>query len=433
MKKRTIPYRKIILLALLVILSSALTAVAFCLDIKSLLMLSLPLLPVAVWNLLSIYRDIMHRINLVFEVIESDDSLRLNDNPEYTSNALVNFLLNRVMEVMNSVRMQIREKERFVELIMECANIGIIVIDSNGSVMQANSKVVGMMGLHRLTHIRQLTPLSAKLTETLLNIKKGEQEVVRYVCETGEMSLSLSCAEMVQGKNVLRVITIGDINNMLSEKEIESWNKLTRILTHEIMNSLAPITSISSTLLSTPQDEKNIQSGLQTIHSTSERLLSFVDSFRSVTRIPTPQKSPVYLAELVSQTASLVEWGDIEFSTEVVPADTMLYADQTQMAQVLLNLMKNAQEAVLRSDAPRRVSIKSRLNSHEQIIIDVSNNCGPIAEDIVENIFAPFFSTKRDGSGIGLALSRQIVYLHGGTLSLSSNTPDRITFTIVLE
>ena len=433
MKKRTIPYRRILLLAAMIALSAALIVVAFVRDIRSLLILSVPLLITSTWALLAIYRDIIKRINTVFEVIEGNDLLRLTDDPAHTDNAMINYLMNRIMESMSKVRHQIKEKEQYIELIMECANIGIIVMQEKGAIVQANSNAVQLFGLRRLSHIDQLRPQSEQLADTLLAIRCNEQKVVKYMTETGEITLSLNCSEMQQGEKRLRVVTIGDVNNMLSQQELESWGKLTRILTHEIMNSLAPVTSISNTLLSKDVDEQTMQKGLQTINSTSQRLLSFVDSFRSVTRIPPPQKSPVYLAELVTQTASLVEWGDIELSTEIVPADTMLYVDRTQMAQVFLNLMKNAQEALLRSEAPRHVNIKSRLNSHEQIIIDVSNNCGPIAEDIVENIFTPFFSTKRNGSGIGLALSRQIVHLHGGTLSLSSNTPDRITFTIVLE
>lgn len=433
MKKRTIPYRRILLMAAMIALSAALIVVAFVRDIRSLLILSVPLLITSTWALLAIYRDIIKRINTVFEVIESNDLLRLTDDPAHTDNAMVNYLMNRIMESMSKVRHQIKEKEQYIELIMECANIGIIVMQEKGAIVQANTNAVQLFGLRRLSHIDQLRPQSEQLADTLLAIRCNEQKVVKYMTETGEITLSLNCSEMQQGEKRLRVVTIGDVNNMLSQQELESWGKLTRILTHEIMNSLAPVTSISNTLLSKDVDEQTMQKGLQTINSTSQRLLSFVDSFRSVTRIPPPQKSPVYLAELVAQTASLVEWGDIELSTEIVPADTMLYVDRTQMAQVFLNLMKNAQEALLRSEAPHHVNIKSRLNSHEQIIIDVSNNCGPIAEDIVENIFTPFFSTKRNGSGIGLALSRQIVHLHGGTLSLSSNTPDRITFTIVLE
>ena len=433
MKQRTIPYRKILLSAGAVALSAALIVVAIFYDIRSLLIVSIPALGVSLWRLLAIYSDIMKRIQSVFEVIEGNDMLRLNDNPQYTDNAMVNFLLNRIMEVMNSVRMQIKEKERYIELIMECANIGILTVKENGIVVHANSKVVNLFGLRRFSHIDQLRPQSEMLAERLMNIKNGEQKVVRYVNEMGEMTLSIGCSQMMQGDQRLRVITVGDVNNMLNQKEQESWDKLTRILTHEIMNSLAPVTSISHTLLNSQLDEDKVQSGLQTIHSTSERLLSVVHSFRQVTRIPTPQRSPLLLTELVEHAVSILEWDGIECSVEIVPAETMVYVDRTLMAQVLVNILKNAQEALASVDGERWVRINSRLDISERIVIDISSNSGPIADEIVENIFTPFFSTKPDGSGIGLAFSRQVVRMHGGTLYLSANTPAKVTFTMVLE
>ena len=433
MKQRTIPYRKILLSAGSVALSAALIVVAVFYDIRSLLIVSIPVLGLSMWRLLAIYSDIMKRIESVFEVIEGSDMLRLNDNPQYTDNAMVNFLLNRIMEVMNSVKMQIKENERYIELIMECANIGILTVKENGIVVHANSKVVNLFGLRRFSHIDQLRPQSELLAERLMNIKNGEQKVVRYVNEMGEMTLSIGCSQMMQGENTLRVITIGDVNNMLTQNELESWNKLTRILTHEIMNSLAPITSISNTLLNNNHDAESMQQGLLTINATSTRLLSFVDSFRSVTRIPPPHKSPVYLSELIKQATSVIEWEGVELTTSIVPTDTMLYADRTQISQVLVNLLKNAHEAVSKHNTYRHIHIESRINTNEHIIISISNNCGPIREEIVDNIFTPFFTTKPDGSGIGLAVSRQIAHLHGGTLRLSHNSPDRITFTLTLE
>ena len=433
MKQRTIPYRKILLSAGAVALSAALIVVAVFYDIRSLLIVSIPILGLSMWSLLAIYSDIMKRIQTVFEVIEGNDMLRLNDNPQYTDNAMVNYLLNQIMEVMNSVRMQIKEKERYIELIMECANIGILTVKGNGIVLHANTKVINLFGLHRLTHIDQLRPQSELLANTIMKIANNEHKVLRHSNETEEMSLAINCSEMKQGENTLRVITIGDVNNMLTQNELESWNKLTRILTHEIMNSLAPITSISNTLLNNNPDAEAIQQGLQTINATSTRLLSFVDSFRSVTRIPPPHKSPVYLSELVKQATSVIEWDDVELTTSIVPADTMLYADRTQISQVLVNLLKNAHEAVSKHNTHRHIHIESRINANEHIIISISNNCGPISEEIVDNIFTPFFTTKPDGSGIGLAVSRQIAHLHGGTLRLSHNSPDRITFTLTLE
>ena len=257
--------------------------------------------------------------------------------------------------------------------------------------------------------------------------------MVRYVNELGEMALSIGCSLLEQGERRLRVITIGDVNNMLNQKEQESWDKLTRILTHEIMNSLAPVTSISHTLLSSSGDAETMRQGLETIHTTSDRLLRFVDSFRAVTRIPAPQKVPFYLSELVTESLSLLPFEGIEVETSIEPENTMLYANRALMSQVMVNLLKNATEALLTQDCQRKITIRSTIDVEERIQIEVTNNGSAIPQEVAENIFTPFFTTKTDGSGIGLAVSRKIIRLHGGSLRLKHNEEDRVTFAVVVE
>lgn len=434
MTKRKIPYNRIVIHIVLIAATAAATAVAVMTGVRSLLVVSIPVLAVSAVALVGIYGDIMKRLNFIFNAVQNDDyAFRFADNPNVTDYALINYSLNRIKEVLDSAKLQIREKEKYFELITECADIGIITVMRNGAVLQANSKASNLFGLMRLTHINQLRPTSEALAEALRTIRRGEQRFVQYVNETGDMSLSISCADLQLDQKELRVITIGDINNEMSEKEIESWNKLTRILTHEIMNSLAPVTSISNTLLSSSADEGELRNGLQTIHSTGERLLTFVDSFRQVTRIPVPQKVPFYAAEPIDEAAALIDMQGIEFTVDISPRDTMLYADRTLMTQVMVNLLKNAREAVARSDGGRHIDVRCFVDSAERVNIEVSNNCGPIPPHIAENIFTPFFTTKAGGSGIGLAVSRQIVRLHGGTLRLTRNRPDSVTFAIVID
>ena len=432
MKQRTIPYHKIAKCVMMIFITAVITVATIFFKAYYLLIAAVPTLVLAVKSLFDIYRDIIQRIDLVFNVLNNNDfSFRFVDNPQQSDYALVNYSLNKIKDVLDTTKLQIQEKERFVELIMECANIGIITLLPNGSVLRANSKATNLFGMTRLSHINQLRPLSSVLADTILNIRGGEHSYVHYVNETGEVSLSLSCADMLQDGKQLRVVTLGDINSELSDKEIESWTKLTRILTHEIMNSLAPVTSISNTLLASPTDTESIQSGLQTIHLTSERLMSFVDSFRQVTRIPQPQRSPIYLHELIENAKRLIEIDNVAFDVDIQPADTMVYVDRELMTQVLVNLLKNAREAI--GEQEGNIWITAHIDSAERIIIDVCNDCGPIPNEIAENIFTPFFTTKQDGSGIGLAVSRQIVRLHGGTLRLTSNRHNKIAFTLVLD
>ena len=372
----------------------------------------------------------------VFNAVQNDDySFRFTENPNITRHALVNQSLNRIKEVLDNAKMQMREKEKYFQLIMECANIGIITVMENGIVAQTNSKALHIVSMERLNHIDQLRTLSPELCEALHQIRPEEQRTARFATEIGEQALVLSCSAMQFDNKELRVISVGNIHEELDRKEVESWEKLTRILTHEIMNSLAPVTSISHTLLSSSGDAETIQQGLETIHSTSERLMRFVDSFRAVTRIPAPQKAPFYLSELVAEALTLTQREGVDIEVNIEPEDTMLYADRALMSQVMVNLLKNAVEALSEQEnlAERKITIHSTIDAEERIQIEITNNGAAIPAEVAENIFTPFFTTKTDGSGIGLAVSRQILRLHGGSLRLKHNDEGRVTFAMVME
>ena len=398
------------------------------------LIATIPIIIFCLFRLFHIYNELVERLMFVFNAVQNDDySFRFTENPNITRHALVNQSLNRIKEVMDNAKMQIREREKYFELIMECANIGIVTVMENGTVAQTNTKALRIVGMERLNHIDQLRILSEELCEAMHRIEPGAQLTARFTTEIGDQNLVLSCSAMEFEGKQLRVISIGNIHEELDRKEVESWEKLTRILTHEIMNSLAPVTSISHTLLSSSGDAETMRQGLETIHATSDRLLRFVDSFRAVTRIPAPQKAPFYLSELVAESLSLIPHEGIEVEVSIEPADTMLYADRALMSQVMVNLLKNATEALLAQDCERKITIRSTIDAEERIQIEITNNGSAIPAEVAENIFTPFFSTKTDGSGIGLAVSRQIVRLHGGSLRLKHNEEGRVTFAVVLE
>ena len=350
-----------------------------------------------------------------------------------TEHSVVNHSLNRIKEVLDEAKMKALEKERYFEAVIECANVGIVILLENGAVVQNNSKALKLLGVPVLGHVGRLQGVSQSLAETLLKIAPMEKRSVCFSTESGEVNLLLSCSVMQYEGQELRIVSIEDINRELDMQEGLAWEKLTRILTHEIMNSLAPVTSISGTLLNSKGNAEVLQQGLETIHGTSDRLMKFVDSFRSVTRIPLPKKEPFYLLELFNEAVPLIAPGDIRLVLAVDPKDTMIYADRVQLQQVVVNLLKNAVEACSLRDGERWIELRSRIAPDERVYIEISNNGGAIPADVAENIFTPFFTTKRDGSGIGLAVSKQIIRLHGGTLSLSQNCNDRVTFLIVLE
>ena len=398
------------------------------------------ILPVAVlvvvlaWRLVNVYRRIVRNLDFIFGAVRNNDfSFRFVENPLRTEHSVVNHSLNRIKEVLDEAKMKALEKERYFEAVIECANVGIVILLENGAVVQNNSKALKLLGVPVLGHVGRLQGVSQSLAETLLKIAPMEKRSVCFSTESGEVNLLLSCSVMQYEGQELRIVSIEDINRELDMQEGLAWEKLTRILTHEIMNSLAPVTSISGTLLNSKGNAEVLQQGLETIHGTSDRLMKFVDSFRSVTRIPLPKKEPFYLLELFNEAVPLIAPGDIRLVLAVDPKDTMIYADRVQLQQVVVNLLKNAVEACSLRDGERWIELRSRIAPDERVYIEISNNGGAIPADVAENIFTPFFTTKRDGSGIGLAVSKQIIRLHGGTLSLSQNCNDRVTFLIVLE
>lgn len=398
------------------------------------------ILPVAVlvvvlaWRLVNVYRRIVRNLDFIFGAVRNNDfSFRFVENPLRTEHSVVNHSLNCIKEVLDEAKMKALEKERYFEAVIECANVGIVILLENGAVVQNNSKALKLLGVPVLGHVGRLQGVSQSLAETLLKIAPMEKRSVCFSTESGEVNLLLSCSVMQYEGQELRIVSIEDINRELDMQEGLAWEKLTRILTHEIMNSLAPVTSISGTLLNSKGNAEVLQQGLETIHGTSDRLMKFVDSFRSVTRIPLPKKEPFYLLELFNEAVPLIAPGDIRLVLAVDPKDTMIYADRVQLQQVVVNLLKNAVEACSFRDGERWIELRSHIAPDERVHIEISNNGGAIPADVAENIFTPFFTTKRDGSGIGLAVSKQIIRLHGGTLSLSQNCNDRVTFLIVLE
>lgn len=434
MKRESLPVIRLLLLVMMLVAVSVLMGWLVTSGRDGYILPVAVLVVVLAWRLVNVYRRIVRNLDFIFGAVRNNDfSFRFVENPLRTEHSVVNHSLNRIKEVLDEAKMKALEKERYFEAVIECANVGIVILLENGAVVQNNSKALKLLGVPVLGHVGRLQGVSQSLAETLLKIAPMEKRSVCFSTESGEVNLLLSCSVMQYEGQELRIVSIEDINRELDMQEGLAWEKLTRILTHEIMNSLAPVTSISGTLLNSKGNAEVLQQGLETIHGTSDRLMKFVDSFRSVTRIPLPKKEPFYLLELFNEAVPLIAPGDIRLVLAVDPKDTMIYADRVQLQQVVVNLLKNAVEACSYRDGERWIELRSHIAPDERVHIEISNNGGAIPADVAENIFTPFFTTKRDGSGIGLAVSKQIIRLHGGTLSLSQNCNDRVTFLIVLE
>lgn len=396
--------------------------------------LFVPLIGLSIYRIVRIYGESIRRVTFMFNAIDNDDlTFRFRDDVAETDNRLLNTALNRIKEIIVRAKLRAEERERYYQLIMECARTGLVTVNDAGSVYQANGEALRIFGLPRMTHIRQTETSMPEACRALQEIRTGQRLHVKEMTEAGEVNLSLTCAEIMLDQKRLRVIAVSDIDDYLAQTQIESWSKLTRILTHEIMNSLAPITSLSDTLLHLGRPlDTDVAQGLETISATSRRLTAFVETFRRFTRIPEPQKAPVEVRGLLERAAALVATPQVGITVDVQPAEMLVYADEGLVSQVVVNLLKNAREAVA-AQPDARIDVRARIDEGENIRIDVTDNGKAIPAAVTENIFTPFFTTKADGSGIGLSVSRRIMQLHNGSLRLSSNTDRRVTFTLLFE
>ena len=385
--------------------------------------LSLWLLILSFWWQLKLYRKHTRQVLFMIAALENNDNaFRFPEDLGTTENRLINRALNRVSHILYNVKAETAQQEKYYELILDCINTGVLVLNDNGAVYQKNNEALRLLGLDVFTHIQQLSRIDKRLMETFSSCRADDKLQITFTNERETVHLSVRVSDITIRKEHLRILALNDINTELDEKEIDSWIRLIRVLTHEIMNSVTPITSLSDTLLSLAKTtDSEIRSGLQTISATGKGLLSFVESYRRFTRIPTPEPSLFYVKAFIDRMTELARHqnpaGNISFHSEITPADLILYADENLISQVVINLLKNATQAI-GEQTDGQVFLRAWCNEDEEIMIEVKNNGPTISPEIAEHIFIPFFTTKEGGSGIGLSISRQIMRLSGGSITL---------------
>ena len=363
------------------------------------------------------------KVAFMFDAIDNSDyAFKYATRGRSSNDKLVSDSLNRITQILFQAKAEAIQKEKYYELILDFVSTGLLVLNDNGAVYQKNKEALRLLGLNIFTHIHQLSKVDTTLMEKIENCRPGDKLQVIFHNERGNVNLSIRVSEINVRKEHLRILALNDINTELDEKEIDSWIRLTRVLTHEIMNSVTPITSLCDTLLSMSEDkDEEISHGLQTISTTGKGLLSFVESYRQFTRIPAPEPSLFYVKAFIERMIELARHQNpcdtICFHTEISPADLILYADENLIAQVVINLLKNAIQAI-GSQPDGRIELRAYCNDMEEIWIEIKNNGPEIPSEIAEHIFIPFFTTKENGSGIGLSISRQIMRLSGGSLTL---------------
>lgn len=382
------------------------------------------------------YAQHIKKIAFMFNAIDSNDySFRFSSNEGLMYDKMLNESLNRIKQSLEHARTNVIQQEKYYELIMDCVNTGIVVINETGNIYQSNKEIIKLLNLPILTHINQLKQIDATLPDKLRTIQPGEKLQVFFSNERGSINLSVRVSGMVVNEKHLRILAFNDINSELDEQEIESWIRLIRVLTHEIMNSITPITSLSDTLIELHgEKDKDIRKGLEIISSTGKGLITFVDSYRKLTRIPTPCMRPFEVFYFLENLIRLSQSNNpaIIIKLDVEPLNLMIYADNNLLSQVILNLLKNAVQSI-NDYKNSEIKVKAYSNTNEEVIIEVCDTGCGISDEIAQHIFIPFFTTKEGGSGIGLSIARQIMRLHNGTISLKRNIPPysslfRLTF-----
>lgn len=389
-------------------------------------------------NLITFLNRTNRNIKFFFESIRNDDSnLSFPVDNKTDSLRELNLSMNRVNEQIQNLKIENRQQEQYFQKILEHLGTGIITYSNKGFIFHANSTAKKLLSLDVLTHLQQIERIDRNLYSILKDIKPFERHLVAVNTSQGEIQLSLKSTSFGYDDNELIILSIQDIKHELDEKEVDSWMRLIRVLMHEIMNSITPITSLSESLsniyrsgekLVSPGEitEKTISTTLQGLNVIKEQgkgLMEFVDSYRKLTRIPKPELKPFRISDLYSRVRLLSDSLEKGEHTEIIfqtdDPDLEIYADENLISLVLINLIKNAVEA--NEDNPSCIiKISAGLKTNNKPEICVSDNGPGISKENLEEIFIPFFTTRDKGSGIGLSISRQIMGAHGGTLKVRS-------------
>lgn len=374
-------------------------------------------------------RKIIGKIDFMSDALDSGETAFRYSESRWRNRRL-NKSLNRLRSIFEAEKADIRERERYFGTMLDHVQSGVIVIDGE-KIDYSNTVAKGFLGMAEISSLRQIGRISPDLANAFREASEMESRA-SFISEMGTVQFSISaCTARLHGKEV-SIVTFNDITREMENNESESWTRLIRVLTHEIMNTVTPVASLSSALSQNldSYSAEDIRSALGTIASSSEGLISFVQSYRSLTHISAPVRKAFYLKDLVNDSVNIAKanWPSVNVLYRELSSDVILYADYGQMSQVLNNLIKNAVQA-----GAGNVSITASIDKREQTVIDIANDGESISASGQEQLFVPFYTTKgTSGTGVGLSLCRQMIRMNGGTIKLSSSTPEATVFTIVM-
>lgn len=356
----------------------------------------------------------------------------------------LNIAFNEVLEAFRKARSEKEEQGQYLNTVVQQVRTGILSFDADGNVQLINTNAKRFMGITSIKNIHELIQQNPKLFHAINSVESGKSELYKG---SNELYLTVQSTELrIRGIDV-KLVTLQNIQPELQKQELEAWQNLTRVLRHEIMNSITPISSLTSTLreildhdmrkMETHYELKeegadDLREGLSTIENRSKGLIKFIDAYREYTSLPKPVMQTVRLKDLIEKVAQLMRTElkktHIDFRFECSSEYLTIQADIEMIEQVLINLLKNGIEALSETETPT-LQLIGRYDENS-VKIEVIDNGSGIIKEALEHIFVPFYTTKRSGSGIGLSLSRQIMQMHNGSITVESEPDVRTIFTL---
>jgi two-component system, NtrC family, nitrogen regulation sensor histidine kinase NtrY len=409
--------------------------------------------------ILALLLDLFHYLEKTNrELVRFFSAIRYEDftqrfQPEHPTGSFADLYgeLNNTIEAFQRIKADKEANHLYLQNLVAHMGIGIITFNEAGEVNLMNQAAKDLLQVPHLTGIQALQRVSPELVAAMETLENEESKLVVLTRPEEQLLLTVKASTFrLQGQS-LKIISLQNIRSEMEEKELEAWQKLIRVLSHEIMNSITPVISLTNSIGTLVETElvnrkddgeldeevvQDIRTGLQTIEKRSEGLLHFVDKYRKLTRIPKPRLQPLDLNELLKRIQQLLQRefrvSHVQLLVRLPATRLPINADADMIEQVLLNLIKNAQEACQECPGPQ-VEIKAYADAQEnnRVKVEVKDNGKGIPAEILEQIFVPFYTTKRHGSGIGLSLSRQIMRLHKGSLRVSNTSPGQTVFTLV--
>lgn len=389
-------------------------------------------------NLYTYTTALNKKLSRFFDAIQYEDfaiTFRA-DNSKGESFKELNQSLNAVVKSFNQVRAEKEASLHFVQAIIQQINVGIISYNTEGKTELINQAANKLLGIYKLSHISAIKSQHHELYQFMTTLPSGESKLIKI--NTHEVSLSVK--EIVLRNRKIRLIAMHNIRSELQTRELDAWQNLTKVLRHEIMNTVTPIVSLSETMqdiintdlhdVKDPiqaESVKDLKNAITTVINRSKGIMNFVSAYREFTNIPSPRISEWRVSSIFNEISSMYKPNDVQF---IIENDFVFLGDLDQIGQVLINLIKNAIEATQSIPYPK-VVVKSLKLQNEKVIEVIDNGIGILSKD-VDKIFVPFFTTKSTGTGIGLSLSRQIIMMHGGSLEYEPQIPHGSRFYIVI-